>query len=105
MNLFVPFAETPADAERFRAAIRSRLADEYGLATTGRRIRALATDNGAIEVGDGTPSMDYRDVVMAILESADFEDMYFVATHLHGELRDPPYPVSLGPGWRVVEFE
>jgi hypothetical protein len=105
MNFFVPYAAGKADGERFWAAMRARLADEYGLATTNRRIHALETDRGAIEIGDGTPTADYEDVVMAILESADLERMFFVFTHEHGELHDPPFPLSLDDTWRVVEFD
>ncbi|HEV2746622.1 MAG TPA: hypothetical protein VGW34_04915 [Allosphingosinicella sp.] len=105
MKFFVPYASGAADAERFWRAMHARLADEYGLSTTRRRILALETDCGAIEVGDGTPKHDYEDVVMAILESAYLDRMYFVFTHVHGELEDPPYPMRLDDKWRVVDFD
>lgn len=105
MKFFVPFADGRADAERFWAAARARMADEYGLPTSGRRIFALATDTGAVEVGDGTPQSDYEDVVMAILECEALDNMYFVFTHIHDELEDPPYPLTLDESWRVVEFD
>jgi hypothetical protein len=105
MKFFVPYAAGPADAERFWAAMRARLADEYGLSTTRRRILALETDRGAIEIGDGTPSHDYEDVVLAILECAAIDRLYFVFTHIHDELEDPPCPLSLDDKWRVVDFD
>lgn len=105
MKFFVPFAAGPTDAERFWAAMRARMAREYDLPTTNRRIFALETDRGAVEVGDGTPSGEYKDKVLAILECADFDDLYFVFTHIHGELEDPPYPMGLDEEWRVVDFE
>src|SRR4051812_2050157 len=105
MKFFVPYAAGPADAERFWVAMRARMKDEYGLPTTGRRIFALATDIGAIEVGDGTPRSDYEDVVMAILECKALDNMYFVFTEIDDELEDPPYPLSLDESWRVVDFE
>lgn len=105
MNFFVPYAAGRDDAERFWAAMRLRVAEHYGLTTTGRRIHALDTDRGAIEVGDGTPSADYEDVVLAILECAEMDRMFFVFTHMDGELKDPPYAVSLNDEWRVVEFD
>lgn len=105
MKFFVPYAASPADAERFWAMMRTHLADEYGLPATRRRIFALATDNGAIAVGDGTPTADYEDVVMAILECAEIDDFYFVVTCQHDELQDPPYPLCLDDEWRVVEFD
>ena len=105
MKFFVPFAEGPSDAERFWAAMRARMKDEYGIPTTGRRIFALETDCGAVEVAGGTPSNDYEDVVMAILECEALDSMYFVVTHIHDALEDPPYPLSLNETWRVVDFE
>jgi len=105
MRFFVPYAAGPADAERFWAAMRARLADEYGVPTTGRRIFALETDRGAVEVGDGTPRHDHEDVVMAILECASIDRMYFVFTHVHDELEDPPFPLSLDDKWRIVKFD
>ena len=104
MKFFVPYAAGPSDAERFWAAMRVRM-KEYGLPTTGRRIFALATDTGAVEVGDGTPQADYEDVVMAILECEALDNMYFVFTHIDDELEDPPYSLSLDESWRVVDFE
>lgn len=105
MKFFVPFAEGPDDAELFWLRMRLRLLSEYELATTDRRIFALATGKGAVEVGDGTPSADYEDTVMAILECDGLDRLYFVFTHRHDELQDPPYSLSLGEGWRVVDFE
>lgn len=105
MKLFVPYAAGPADADRFWTGMRAHLASEYGLSTTGRRILALETDRGAVEVGDGAPKHDYEDVVMAILECADIDRMYFVFTHIHDELEDPPCPMSLDDKWRVVDFD
>lgn len=105
MRFFVPYADGPTDAERFWAVMRARMKDEYGLPTTRRRIFALATDTGAVAVGDGTPPNDYEDVVMAILECEALDNMYFVITHIHDELEDPPYPLSLDESWRVVDFD
>lgn len=105
MKFFVPKADGPADAERFWAAMRARMKEEYGLPTTGRRIFALARDDGAVEVGDGTPQSDYEDVVLAILECAALDNMYFVFTEIGDELEDPPYPLSLDESWRVVDFD
>ena len=105
MKFFVPSAAGPADAERFWSAMRARMKEEYGLPTTGRRIFALATDCGAVEVGDGTPHNDYEDVVLAILECAALDNMYFVFTEIDDELEDPPHPFSLDETWRVLDFE
>lgn len=105
MKFFVPSAACPADAERFWTAMRARMKEEYGLPTTGRRIFALATDIGAVEVGDGTPESDYEDIVLAILECAALDNMYFVFTEIDDELEDPPCAMSLNENWRVVDFE
>lgn len=105
MKFFVPYAAGRADAERFWAAMRARMKKEYGLPTTGRRIFALAREDGAVEVGDGTPSGDYEDVVLAILECEALDNMYFVFTEIDDELEDPPYSLSLDESWRVVDFE
>lgn len=42
---------------------------------------------------------------MAILECAEIDDMYFVVTHHHDALQDPPYTLCLDDEWRVVEFD
>jgi hypothetical protein len=105
MKFFVPSAAGPADAERFWTAMRARMKEEYGLPTTARRIFALARDDGAVEVGDGTPAADYEDVVLAILECEDLDNMYFVFTELDDQLEDPPHPLTLDRTWRVVDFD
>jgi hypothetical protein len=105
VKFFVPYADGLVDAERFWAAMRARMKEEYGLPTTGRRIFALATDTGAVEVGDGTPQSDYEDIVLAILECEPLDNMYFVFTEIDDELEDPPYSLSLDESWRVVDFE
>jgi hypothetical protein len=105
VKFFVPFADGPGDAELFWTRMRLRLASEYDLPTTGRRIFALETDKGAVEVGDGTPPADYEDIVMAILECDGLDNLYFVFTCRHDELVDPPYPLSVDETWRVVDFE
>lgn len=38
---------------------------------------------------------------VAILECDGLDNLYFVFTHRHDELEDPPYSLSLGEAWRA----
>ena len=98
-------------ADTFRAQARARL-DALGRPTTGRRIRGLVwwdNDDEAPEpwlmVGADHPDGPKGDPVLAILESARFDDMYFVATLRRFQAGEAPQAIALGKWWRVVEFE
>ena len=98
-------------AETFRGLTRICL-DRLGRPTTERRISGLVwwdNDDEAPEpwltVGKDHPDGPEGDPVLAILESARFEDMYFVCTLRELRACEPPRAIALGKAWRVVEFD
>ncbi|HTU10153.1 MAG TPA: hypothetical protein VMG08_04570 [Allosphingosinicella sp.] len=100
-----------AAAARLRAVARARLS-ERDRPTTDRRIAAINWwDNDDdppepwLRVGADHPDGPKGDPVLVILESARFDDMYFVSTL--GQLRagDEPRAIALGKWWRVVDDE
>lgn len=105
MKFFVPGARDEAQTERIWAGVRRWLA-QLGLATTRRRIRALAYEidgkDHFLAVGGETP--DGEDFAMVILESSDL-DIYYVCTPTRGMLDDIPYPLALDERWRVIDFD
>lgn len=112
MKFFVP-AFDESDAERIWAGTRHWLS-ELGLATTRRRIRALACEIGGndhfVAVGCETPYDD--EPVLVILESSDLgifeacpERSRRICTPSRGVLDDIPYPMWLDESWRVIDFD
>lgn len=98
-------------AELFRGVARTRL-DMLGRPTTDRRISGLVwydPDDEAPEpwltVGQDHPDGAKGDPVVAILESARFEGMYFVCTLREFGAREAPRAIALGKWWRVMEFD
>jgi hypothetical protein len=104
MKFVVPYAEGRAEAEQVWAGVRLWLS-ELGLATTRRRIEALALRIGdrdhKLAVGRKTPD---GELVMAILESSDL-DLFYLCTPTRGVLDDNPHPLALDEGWRVIDFD
>ncbi len=104
MKFFVP-AFDESDAERIWAGTRHWLS-ELGLATTRRRIRALACgiagNDHFVAVGSETPYDD--EPVLVILESSDL-GIFYVCTPSRGVLDDIPYPMWLDERWRVIDFD
>jgi hypothetical protein len=97
-----------AATERLCAAARASLAAR-GRPTTDRRIRGLVwwdNDDEAPEpfimVGEDHPDGPEGDPVLAILESARFDDMYFVCTLREVGAGEAPRAIALGKWWRVV---
>lgn len=98
------------DADMFRGMARTRL-DMLGRPTTERRLRAIIwwdqddePPEPFITVGRDHPDGPERDPVVAILESARFDDMYFVCTFREFGAREMPRAIALGKWWRVAEF-
>lgn len=96
--------------ERLRAEARARLLAR-NRPTTDRRISGLVwydPDDEEPEpwlmVGEDHPEGAKGDPVLVILESARFEDMYFVSTLRQFRAREAPRAIALGKWWRVVEF-
>lgn len=96
---------------RLRAEARARLLAR-DRPTTDRRISGLVwydPDDEEPEpwlmVGQDHPEGAKGDPVLVILESARFEDMYFVSTLRAFLAREAPQAIALGKWWRVVEFE
>lgn len=105
MKFFMPgFGES--DAERVSAGTQQWLS-ELGLATTRRRIQALACEidgrDHYIQVGGDLPYAE-GDLVMIILESSNL-GIFYVCTPSRGVLEDIPYPMCLDESWRVIEFD
>lgn len=104
MKFFVPAFDEP-DAERVWAGTRQWLS-ELGLATTRRRIRALACEIAGkdhfVAVGCETPDSD--EPVLVILESSDL-GIFYICTPSRGVLDDIPYPMWLDESWRVIDFD
>jgi hypothetical protein len=99
------------EAESFRIAARARLA-RLGRPTTDRRIKSVIwwdqddePPEPFITVGEDHPDGPEGDPVLAILESARFEDMYYVCTLRDSGAREAPLAIALGKWWRVVEFD
>ena len=92
MKFFIP---VPGAATRRRSSGRRSASelDKSGLATTRRRIHALACAIGdedhLLAVGEDTPEAD--DPVLAIFEASDI-DLYYVCTFGTVALEEPPYP-------------
>lgn len=101
MKFFVPFMG-PSEAEQLWAYTRQHLSG-LGLETKRRRIQALVTDGGALQVGGDVPFED-EELVMIILESSEF-DLFYVCTPGRGVRDDIPYPLSLDERWQVVDFD
>ena len=102
---------TGGEEELFRDAARARLLAR-GRPTTDRRIRGIIwwdQDDDPPEpwltVGEDHPEGAKGDPVLVILESARFEDMYFVSTLRQFRAREAPQAIALGKWWRVVEFD
>lgn len=102
-------ASARAAAERLRAELRVRLAAR-GRPTTDRRIGGLVWwDNDDeppepwLMVGEDHPDGPKGDPVLAVLESARFQDMYFVSTVRQFLAGEDPQAIALGKWWRVVE--
>lgn len=108
MRFFVPYAEGPADAERFWRAMHAPRgpirpphhqpahprARDRSRSDRGRRRHAEARLSGC-RAGN--------------LESADIDRLLpersrRIFTHIHGEL-DPPFPMRLDHEWRVADFD
>ena len=94
---------------RLRDEARARLA-RRGRPTTERRIRGIAwwdqddePPEPFITVGADHPDGPKGDPVLLILESARFDDMYFVSTLRQFRAREDPSAIALGKWWRVVE--
>jgi hypothetical protein len=104
MRFFVP-AFNEADAERLWAGTRQWLSG-LGLATTRRRIRALACAiegrDHFVAVGGDPPDGD--EPVLVILESSNL-GIFYVCTPSRGVLDDIPYPMWLDERWRVIDFD
>ena len=97
------------DSERLRGVARTRL-DMLGRPTTDRRISGLVwwdqddePPEPFITVGEDHPDGPKGDPVLAILESARFDDMYFVCTFREFGEREAPRAIALGKWWRVVD--
>jgi hypothetical protein len=97
------------DSERLRGVARTRL-DMLGRPTTDRRIGGLVwydqddePPEPFITVGRDLPDGAKGDPVLAILESARFDDMYFVCTFREFGGREAPRAIALGKWWRVVD--
>jgi len=104
-------ARADAAAARLRTLIRDRLS-ERGRPTTDRRIVAIDWwDNDDdppepwLRIGADHPDGAKGDPVLAILESARFDDMYFVSTLRQLRAGEEPQAIALGKWWRVVEFD
>ncbi|MDQ8758319.1 hypothetical protein RCO27_18985 [Sphingosinicella sp. LHD-64] len=108
MNFYVPH-HAGARGDRLWHWARADLA-KHGLATTRRRIRALIwyDDEGEehyVMVGGETPGGEDDDPVMTILESGDLDDLVFVCTLSRLANGEPPFALSLGRDWKVVDFD
>ena len=95
--------------ETFRGMARARL-DRLGRPTTDRQIRAIhwwdqddEPPEPWLTVGEDHPDGPRGDPVAAILESARFEDMYYVFTLRELVADGMPQTIALGKWWRVVE--
>ena len=98
--------------ELFRDKARQRLA-RLGRPTTDRLIRGLDwydpdddPPDPWLMVGEDHPDGPKADPVVAILQSARFEGVYYVCRlrELGGD-EAPPQAIALGKWWRVVEFD
>lgn len=108
MNFYVP----PSCRRQRRPALEPGARDlaRRGLATTRRRIRALIwhDDEGEehyVMVGGETPGGEGDDPVMTILQSGDHDDLVFVCTLSRLASGEPPFALSLGRDWAVVDFD
>jgi hypothetical protein len=95
--------------EELRAEARARLLAR-NRPTTDRRISGLVwwdqddeVPEPWITVGEDHPEGAKGDPVLAILESARFEDMYFVSTLRAFLAREDAQAIALGKWWRVVD--
>jgi hypothetical protein len=106
MNFFIPSAKDRDQAEIVWSVVRKGLAD-HGLATTPRRIRALAWagdgETHSIAVGADPPWVEC-DPVLAIFEASDF-DVYYVCTFGQVARERLPRVFGLDDSWSVVDFE
>ncbi len=95
--------------EQLRAEARARLLAR-NRPTTDRRISGLVwydPDDEEPEpwltIGQDHPDGPKGDPVLAILESARFDDMYFVCTVRAFGGQEAPRAIALGKWWRVVD--
>ena len=98
-------------ADRLHEIAHARLLAR-GRPTTDRRFRGIVwwdhddePPEPHITVGEDMPHGPKGDPVLVILESARFDDMYFVSTLRQFQECEPPRAIALGKWWRVVEFD
>lgn len=104
MRFFIPYVES-READRLWREVRRALG-EIGLATTERRVQALALASGAGEhiLAVGMAPPDSEEPILMILE-ADGIDLFYACTDSRGVEQGIPYPLGLTGHGYAIDFD
>ncbi|MEA3035751.1 MAG: hypothetical protein QOH04_1516 [Sphingomonadales bacterium] len=104
MKFFIPYVES-READRLWHEVRRALG-EIGLATTERRVQALALASGRGEhiLAVGMAPPDSEEPILMILE-ADGIDLFYACTDSRGVEQGIPYPLGLTGHGYAINFD